>query len=288
MQTIAVCIASYNRRSCTLACLERLYKLALPHGTELVVHLLDDASSDGTASCVGELFPQVRLHSGDGRHYWAGGMRVAYGAALAERHNYYLWLNDDVQLFPDALSRALDAIDELRNTHGGEHLVVGATCDGTGKQTTYSGYAQSSRLFPWKLRSVPPLPDHPRECFTLNGNFVLIPSAVAHKVGNIDPSYIQMHADLALGLLARQHGARNWILSGFVGICEANLSGRKDWTAPGLSLRERMRMIEHPLGFPLRPNLAYSRHFKGWAPFIVAAPYLRLVRAAFSDLVSRS
>ncbi|MFC7698619.1 glycosyltransferase family 2 protein [Bradyrhizobium sp. GCM10028915] len=286
MQSIAICITSFNRRSRTLACLRRIYGLELPGGTSLRVHLLDDASSDGTADAVAVAFPQVQLHHGDGAHYWAGGMRIAYAAALAEGHDYYVWLNDDVELFSDAMVRALSTLENLRSVHGGEHVIVGAMCDRERQGPTYSGYSQPSRLFPWKLRKLPPLPDRPRECFTLNGNFVLIPSEIAHKIGNIDPAYIQMHADLALGILARRNGARNWILPGFVGVCELNVSGRKDWTAPGLSISERFKRMEHPLGFPLRPNLAYSRHFKGWAPIVVAAPYLGLIRAALSDVKS--
>lgn len=283
MTSIAVCIASFNRRDRTLACLQRLYTAELPEDMTVTVHLLDDGSSDGTAAAVAEAFPQVRLHHGDGNYFWAGGMRVAYGAALAERHDYYVWLNDDVELFDDTLKRAIETERALRRAHGGEHVIVGAMCARDLQTTTYSGFVRASALLPWKFKRIPPAPDKPIECDTLNGNFVLIPAAVAHKLGNIDPSFVQMHADLVLGLTARRAGARNWVMPGHAGICDANVAGRKNWRAPGLSLSERLKMMEHPLGYPLKSNIAFSRYFSLWAPVMIAAPYIGFLRAALTS-----
>lgn len=279
MGTVAVCIASFNRRERTLECLTKLYGAALPDGLSLVVHLLDDDSSDGTAAAVEARFPKVCLHRGEGNCFWAGGMRIAYGAALAERHDYYIWLNDDVELFADTLKRAIIALENVSSQLGGEHIVIGALRARERETTTYSGFVRASRIFPWKFRRIDPDPDRPRECETINGNFVLIPGAVAQRLGNINSSYIQMHADLDLGLAARRADVRNWVLPGYAGICDANLSGRKDWKAPGLSFSERLRIMEHPLGYPLKANIAYSRNFGWWAPIMVAAPYVALVRA---------
>lgn len=283
MISIAVCIACFNRRERTLACLNSLFAQDLPEGTKLVVHLLDDGSSDGTSAAVVEQFPQVRLHQGNGNLFWAGGMRVSYGAALAEEHEFYVWLNDDVWLFPDTLKRAIETQQHLRARLGGEHLVVGAMCASDLTTTTYSGFVRASAIFPWKFRRVPPANDRPVECDTLNGNFVVIPAAIAQRLGNIDPGFIQMHADIVLGLRARRAGARNWIMARFAGVCEANAGGRKDWLGPQLTFADRLARMQHPLGYPIKASIAYSRHFGVWAPVMVAAPYLNLFRAALSS-----
>lgn len=285
MTSVAVCIASFNRRSRTLLCLDRLFSAELPENTELVVHLLDDASPDGTAAAVAERFPQVRLHHGDGQRYWAGGMRIAYGAALAAGHDYYLWLNDDVELFSDTIKRAIQMERELRRRHGGEHVIVGAMCARDGKTTTYGGLVSTSAILPWKFALIPPNPNQPIECDTLNANFVLVPDAVARKVGNIDPGFVQFHADLVLGLMARRVGARNWVLAGHVGICDANVAGRKNWRAPGLGLAERLKLMEHPLGYPLKGNIAFSRYFGPWGPLMIISPYLKFAAAALREFM---
>jgi GT2 family glycosyltransferase len=280
MATVAVCIASFNRRERTLECLAKLCSATLPDGLSLVVHLLDDGSSDGTAAAVEARFPAVRLHRGDGNCFWAGGMRIAYGAALAEHHDYYIWLNDDVELLADSLQRAILALEDIARQFGGEHIVIGAMRARETETTTYGGFVRESRIFPWRFRRIDPDPDRPRECETINGNFVLIPGTVAQRLGKVNPSYIQMHADLDLGLSARRAGVRNWVLPGYAGICDANVSGRKNWKAPGLAFSERLRIMEHPLGYPLKANIAYSRNFGWWAPIMVAAPYVALLRAS--------
>ncbi|MEZ0212004.1 MAG: glycosyltransferase family 2 protein [Xanthobacteraceae bacterium] len=286
--TIAVCIASFNRREKTLSCLQRLYSSRLPSETHLVIHLLDDASSDGTAAAVAKHFPSVHIHHGDGNCFWAGGMRVAYGAALAENHDYYLWLNDDVELFPDSLERAIATSIEIKHKFAGEHLIIGATRKREAEVVTYSGFERSSSILPWKFRRIAPFPTEPRECHTINGNFVLISREVAQRTGSINSAFVQMHADLTLGLIARQRGIRNWILPGYIGICDANVGGRKDWKAPGLTWSERLRLINHPLGYPFGPSWAYSRLFGLWAPLMVVAPYIGLVRAWLTSLITKN
>ncbi|MCK1297313.1 glycosyltransferase family 2 protein [Bradyrhizobium sp. 24] len=278
MKTIGVCLTSFNRREKTLRCLRSLHQASLPDQIRLSIYLVDDGSSDGTSSSIRTEFPSVRLFEGDGSLYWAGGMRIAYGAALERGHDYYLWLNDDVDLQPDSIQRAIATLDELRVHVGGEHVIVGAMSAEDGVTTTYSGLVRASRVFPWKFRKAIPDPRRPIECDTVNGNFVLVPNDVAHRIGNIHPAYVQMHADLVLGIKAKKMGARNWVMAGFAGVCDAN-TGRKNWNQPDLGLWDRLRIMQHPLGYPFKPNIAYSRNYGIWAPVVVAAPYFTLLRA---------
>ena len=116
---IAVCMAAHNRRDRTLACLASLFAADMPAGGRLNVFLLDDGSTDGTGEAVAEAYPQVTLLRGDGACYWAGGMRRAYGAALDGPYTHFVWLNDDVELAPDALTGLLRQSDALRARTGG-------------------------------------------------------------------------------------------------------------------------------------------------------------------------
>lgn len=280
MSSIAVCMTCFNRREKTLACLRSLFANRLPEETSLTVYLLDDASPDRTGEAVRNAFPEVRLFKGDGNCFWAGGMRAVYHAALREGHDYYLWLNDDVSLFPDAIFRALEASRQLAASDGALYLLGGAMRAPDSDATTYSGQVRSSTILPWKFKKIAPDPRELRECNVLNGNFLLIPRAVADKLGNIDAAYIQMQADFDYSLRAYRAGGRSWLLPGYAGVCEQNTTGRKNFKDPKLSLRERLRLMEHPLGYPWRPNLVYSRNFGPWAPLVFVAPYLGVVSAS--------
>lgn len=258
MISIAVCIASFNRREHTLSCLERLFAAELPDNARVAVHLLDDGSGDGTAEAVAETFPQVCLHHGDGNCFWAGGMRVAFGAAREEQHDFYIWLNDDVVLFPDTILRAWQTYTDLTWR---EHVIIGANASATGHEHIADS-ERASHLLPWKFRSVDPLSDACLECDTTNGNFIFS-AATSDRVGNINPAFVQMHADIVFGLLARKTGARLWLMAGFAGLCEANIGGGRIGSLPASkNTVERSHMMEHPLGYPLCPSIAYAKNFR--------------------------
>jgi GT2 family glycosyltransferase len=73
--TVAVAIASYNRCETTLRCLATLLaQNGLGESWTMDIHLLDDASPDGTAANVAKHFPSVTVISGTGSLFWGGGM----------------------------------------------------------------------------------------------------------------------------------------------------------------------------------------------------------------------
>ena len=217
------------------------------------------------------------MYKGDGKHYWAGGMRVAYGEALKDNNDYYVWMNDDVELDFNAFLRAFDTFYKL----GKPSLVVGAMCIPGTEKVSYSGFVKSSKLMPWKFSRLEPWSDHPRPCDTVNGNFVIFPRQIAETLGNIPHGYIQMHADLDLGMAAVRAGYQCWIAPGYLGACDLNLTGRKNYKSAGLSFKQRLKLIEHPLGYPFRPSWTYAwRNFGLWALIMVIAPYISLLKAS--------
>jgi GT2 family glycosyltransferase len=280
--SIAICIAVFNRREQTMRCLAKLDSAIQKANFNYTVYLLDDASSDGTADAVAKNFSQVKVLRGDGNHYWAGGMRVAYGEALKVEHDFYIWLNDDVVLDEDAIERAINTYDFLVQEFGGLHLIVGAMRDPKTQAMTYSGLTRKPGALPWKFEKIAPWLDRARPCDTFNGNFILIPREAAQKIGNIPPAYIQTLADFDLGLTAKRAGIRCWIAPGFLGQCPANETGRKNWKSNGLTLREKWSKLEHPLGYPFWPNLNFARrNFPLWLPLLVAAPYFSMLKSHF-------
>src|SRR5262249_54422292 len=106
VKDVAVLITCFNRRETTLACLRALEELQTPAGFALRVVLTDDGSSDGTGDAVRREFPKVQVVEGDGNLYWVGGTQAAWDAARPA--DFYLWLNDDVRLLPDAITKLIE------------------------------------------------------------------------------------------------------------------------------------------------------------------------------------
>ncbi len=81
--------------------------------------LIDDGSSDGTADAVRALWPAVDVVTGDGHWWWAGaldqGCRRLAATSVADA-DVVLLINDDVELAPDFLARALAEFTPLRDT----------------------------------------------------------------------------------------------------------------------------------------------------------------------------
>lgn len=273
-QRIAVLITCHNRRERTLRCLRSLFAQECPH--RLLVFLVDDASCDGTAAAVTTAFPTVRVIPGTGDLYWSGGMRLAHGTAAVEPHDFVLWLNDDVELYPHALGTMVSA-SRFLDTPGRERaIVVGALRDPHSGVTTYSGVVRSHRRRPMQFSPVEPT-DAPRPCETMNGNVVLIPRAVDSVVGTLEPSFSHGISDFDYGLRARRHGVQAWVAPGHVGTCARNpLTGT--WRDDRLPARQRWRLLLSPKGLPPRQWCLFTRRHGGVAwPLFWASPYLRLV-----------
>jgi GT2 family glycosyltransferase len=274
MLRIAALLTSYNRREKTLSCIRALYKQWAPAGTEVSVFLADDASPDDTADAVRSMFPSVTLLRGDGNLYWCGGMRLAFAEALKNDFDFYLWVNDDTDLVPDALRRLVETHDELRMRLGRSPIVVGCICDPQTSRLTYGGVVRASRIHPLKYRCLE-LGIDAQPCDTMNGNCVLIPGEAARLVGNID-RFTQGMGDLDYGLRARRMGVPVWVARGRVGSCSRN-PRQGTWEDPTLSLLERWRRVRMPKGLPPREYGRYSRRHGGplW-PLFWSLPYIRL------------
>src|ERR1039457_1924637 len=104
MTRIAVLMTCHNRRTATLACLSSLENQINNSDFSLTTYLVDEGCTDGTAEAVAN-HPKIHIIRGDGNLYWNRGMQLAFSTARRDNHDGYLWLNDDVVLDQDALSR---------------------------------------------------------------------------------------------------------------------------------------------------------------------------------------
>lgn len=241
MKTAAL-LTCYNRKTKTLACLKSLYDI-LP---TVDVYLTDDGCTDGTAEAVKVTFPNVHIVRGDGSLFWNRGMLAAWKEAVRGDFEEYLWLNDDVELYPDFYT-------ELKACcPNGDCIVSGLIEDFDKTRIIYGGYDASKQLVQATGQS--------QNIRWMNGNVVLIPKNVVEKIGLLDPYFIHDLGDVDYGIRAQEHGiavvsTRCPIAAGYRNdVCRV-----RKW---GTTLSERFKALSKPLGSPLDKNFYFRRkHF---------------------------
>lgn len=275
--TIATIITCHNRKQKTLASLAALFNQVLPADVLLVAYLVDDASTDGTAEAVQETYPQVKLLRGDGNLFWNGGMRQGFAEAIKQNYDYYVWLNDDTVLEPEALNTMLATSRCLAEQGNTRAIAVGSTRDSETGALTYGGWLRTSWWHPLHFRLVQPS-EEAQPCHTMNGNCVLIPRAVVEVVGNLDPAFIHSMGDIDYGLRAVQQNCTVWVVPGYVGICSTNPPEGNCWEDPNMSLADRFKKVLQPKGFgPKESKVLVQRHTNILWPIYWLLPYLRLI-----------
>lgn len=195
MKDSALIVPVHNRRTVTLACLERLHRDGVPAWCQIVV--VDDGSIDGTAEAIAKDFPAVSVLHGDGNLWWTGGIAVGMRHSLTLGVRFILWLNDDCAFRPGALTY-------LRATAEARRAMVGGTCLIPGSHTVVYGGLRR-RGFAFDL--VTYIPGAIEHCDALSGNLVCFPIALVESIGLPDAKGLP-HAigDLDYGLRASAAG----------------------------------------------------------------------------------
>ncbi len=247
MQTIAVLMTCHNRRETTIACLDALFGNDL-YDITLKVFLVDDGSNDGTTDAVKMHYPAVHVIPGDGNLFWNRGMHLAFEHALKIGFNAYLWLNDDTILNHQAIQQLLQT--KLSGTDV-ETIVVGAICDPATGIRTYGGAGYLDPVFrPFLCKQLSPN-GKPQEVDVFNGNVVLIPNAIARKIGNLDPVFEHGMGDTDYAMRARKLGIKVLMTSDYVATCSVN-STEGTYNDKKLSFKTRISQLFSRKGRPLR------------------------------------
>lgn len=268
----------------TLACLEALFHQEQTSKVTIDVYLVDDSSTDGTAQAVAQSYPQVKIIQGNGSLFWNGGTRFAFAEALKFDYDYYMWLNNDTFLYPNALSTLLETHHKLMEQGKNRAIVAGSTCDPNTKALTYGGVVRRSSWRPLKFDLVEP-DETAKRCDTINGNCVLIPKATVQVVGNLDPAYTHYAGDWDYGLRANQKGCTVWIAPGYVGTCSQNYQPGSELDAP-IELAKGLKKLSQPKGLPVKEQVLHpfwewkvfaQRHAGFFWPIYWLIPYRRLL-----------
>lgn len=252
MNKIAVLLTCFNRVKKTIACLDNLFA-STPDKVKLDVFLVDDGSTDGTGDAVRAKFPQVTVIQGTGSLYWNRGMHLAWEiAAKSNRYDYYILLNDDTFLLPNAIEELLACAIETNNNA----IVCASFCGKETQSFTYGGRDKAG---------VAVVPNGKiQNCFSINGNCLLIPQKVYDEIGNLDPIFPHAIGDFDYGQRALAKDFQLVTTRRYLGTCESNDLLPK-WCYAHVPIKERIKALYSPLGnsHPKYYFIYEKRHF-GW------------------------
>ena len=252
---IAVLLTCHNRVEKTLSFLRSLVEVKRPEGCGLEVFLTDDGSTDGTGDRVralGNTMPtglSVAVVEGSGNDFWCGGMRRAWRAAVESGKNYdfFLWANDDVELYPDALTELLE-IAKSQN-QAGLGVVCGCFCDPDTGEFTYGGRDEKRLL----------LPDGtPQKCRYIHGNTVLVPKSTYERIGMFDDRWTHGFGDTDYGLMCIKAGLSCLTTTKYIGTCRQHAI-KAPWFSSEVPFRCRWELMWKPVGGSFREFVIFRR-----------------------------
>ena len=265
-KNMAVLLTCHNRKNKTVACLASLYKATIPPHYVTDVFLTDDGSTDGTAGVVKELFPEVNLIVGDGNLFWAGGMRLAWEAAI-ERKSYdiYLLINDDVVLYPGFFLKLIKTDSYAYTKVGKQGIYSGATVDNTTKEVTYGGARVKNFIFIVRSRRLTPV-QCPQQCDITNANVLWVSKEVVDEIGIFDYRFTHGIADYDYSMQATRKKIPVLLAPGVCGVCVHD--HEKNWRSNRYSLKERIAYLKSPKGLAYSEYLYYiGKHFPLFVPY---------------------
>jgi len=254
--TIAVLLTCFNRKGLTEACLSALFICSNEKSYSLKVYLVDDGSTDGTAQLIQASYPEVKIIQGNGQLYWNGGMQLAWETALKDKPDFYLWLNDDINLKKNALDVLLSTFESTKTSANNPVIVGNLNDENTGK-LTYGGYSIEKGLFHFRgVKLV--ISDRPTPCDTFNGNIVLIPHSAVDIIGTLDAKLTHAMGDFDYGLRCKKAGIPMFTTTEYIATCSNN-SLSNTWSDPKLPFLQRWAKLKLPTGLPPLEYFHYVR-----------------------------
>lgn len=270
---IAAIMTCHNRKESTVMCIKSL--INGENNNIIVVYMVDDGCNDGTAETVKHLFPEVNIIKGSGALFWNRGMYLGFKQAVSDKYDFYLWINDDVVLYPKAVDKLINAYI-YKSESKSDIIITGPLMNTENKINTYGGFGPVKSFKPYEVKRIY-LNNEYQKCLIFHGNCVLIPQAVVDKIGLNDPYYQHGYGDVDYSLRAAKSGCECWLPNFAVGTCE-----RHDesfcFLKNNLPIRVRLKNLHSRINHPYRDELYFVRKFYGiWWPYKFVSADIKII-----------
>ena len=192
--------------------------------------------------------------------------------------DFYLWLNDDVELAADTLALLVADADAVA-PRGDPVIVAAATTDPASDEISYGAHHTPNAARPLRMELIRPM-GTPQPVDTISGNIVLVSAAAEARLGNMSPVFQHIYGDLDYGFRARRDGIPVVLASRVGGTCAVNgVAGSS--LDPALSRFARLRLrLREERRIHARDWRRFVRaHGGGW-PMVgvyTLAPYLHIL-----------
>jgi GT2 family glycosyltransferase len=281
-----VIVSSTGARELLRACLESL-RANPPASAPMCVHVVDNASTDGTPEMVRDEFPEVMLHALD----WNSGFCVANNLVLRTTEApFVLVLNPDTEVYAGALDHMLELM-RARPDVGMSSCRLArrdGTLDHAAKRSFptplsalahFAGVGRRNRAPRWLAQyRAPELGEYASgEVDAVNGAFMLVRQEALRDVGLLDEGYWLYMDDLDWCFRFHEKGWKVWY-DGAVTVMHVK---------GGTTLRKSHRGLRHNIAFHRSMGRFYRKFYAGSRPVVDAAVYAAIL-AKLSISVTRS
>lgn len=206
MRRLAILSPVHNRRELTLKCLRSLSRIDRG-GLDVQVLIVDDGSTDGTAEAVRENFPDVRLVQGTGDLWYTAGTNLGIHAALKQKPDYILCVNDDSVFDEKSILRMIECAERHPRSVVGGLLLLWDTPHRVFQVApvwnTWKGGWQH-----WYQQTIWTVPQTAWEVEMIVGNCILYPAAVFEECGLMNPRVSAQYGDAEFTTRLRKRGWR--------------------------------------------------------------------------------
>ncbi len=191
---LSVIILNYNTKKLLQKCLESVFSSS--GNFEVIVS--DNGSKDGSVEMVKENFPQVKLIENGKNLGFAAGNNVALRQASGR---YYLLLNSDTEVAPDAFEESMKYLDSHSEVGclGVKLLLPDGSLDQATRRNFPNPWNSFLRLFGLRKFSdynVQGPVDEIAEIDATVGAYMMVPKVVIDKVGLLDEEFFMYGEDL--------------------------------------------------------------------------------------------
>lgn len=216
---VAVVTTAHNGVAKTIRFLETAERL---DGARVITVLVDDGSTDGTATAIAARFPQVTVLPGDGRLWWSGATNLGVAWARAQGADFVFTINSDTTLHPDVLSQLVTtALANPRSVVGAKVLVADDPDDVWFFGARFDLETSDVRHIRGRAAEF----ESVEEAEALTGMGMLVPMDAFDEVGVFDAAKLpQYFADMDFSLRARAAGFRLLVDPGAVVYCDTGSS----------------------------------------------------------------
>ena len=269
-------VSSTGARDLLRTCLASL-RANPPEGDRMTVHVVDNASTDGTPEMVREEFPEVVLHALD----WNSGFCVANNLVLRESQaDFVLVLNPDTEVYEGALAHMLRVMRERPEI--GMSSCRLAQLDGTldhaakrsfptplGALAHFLRVGRGRRAPSWLAQyRAPELGEYDAgEVDAVNGAFMLVRREALEEVGLLDEGYWLYMDDLDWCFRFKQKGWKVWY-DGAVTVMHVK---------GGTTVTKRHRGLRHNVAFHRSMGRFYRKFYSGKNPLFDVLIYLAIL-----------